>query len=59
LPDFLPARDRQRRRKRKRGRNRRLVRTGDRGGGLVCIFCGGRELDLRADRPTGPVAGSL
>ena len=32
---------------------------GDGGGGLVCIVCGGRQFDLRADGAAGPAIGSL
>ena len=56
---LLPARDRQLGRQRRHGRSRRLVRPGDGGGGLVCIVCGGRQFDLRADGLAGPAAGSL
>ena len=40
-------------------RSRRLVRPGHRGGGLVCILCGGDQLDLRPDGSADPPAGSL
>ena len=31
----------------------RFLRPGDGGGGLVRVLCGGRQLDLRQDRPAG------